>query len=171
MTFMDSIHKLDHFVVNRVTNYNINFGAMITADATACMPQGNMATIAAAVAPISLLPVAVLLGAANGNGKEIKVSPTVAVNTTSNTADSAIVMSKRKEVIDAASSSSAAASTKSRTTNGKEPLINLCQFPTYAVTNDCMKLCVHAFTHSRKWVTGNTKTIMGSIAHEPLSYH
>jgi hypothetical protein len=50
ISFTDSIHKLDHFVVNRATNDSVNIGAMATADAAACMPQGKMATIAAAVA-------------------------------------------------------------------------------------------------------------------------
>jgi hypothetical protein len=67
MSFIDSIHELDHFVVNRVTNDSVNVGIMATADDAACMPQGNMATVAATVAHISLLPVTVILGAANGN--------------------------------------------------------------------------------------------------------
>jgi hypothetical protein len=70
MSFMDSIQELDHFVLNRVTNDSINVGTMATADSAACMPQGNMATIAAIVACVSLLPVAVILGAVNGKERD-----------------------------------------------------------------------------------------------------
>jgi hypothetical protein len=98
-----------------------------------------------------------------------KICPTVAANAISNTTNTAIAMSKRKKVIHAAWSSSVAVSKKSRTTKGKEPPINLCQFQTYQVTNDCLKHCVHAITHGRKWVTGNPNTITGSIDHKPLS--
>ncbi len=171
MSFTDSIHELDNFMVNRATNDSINIGAMATADAAADMPQGNMPTIAAAIACVSLSLVVVLLSTANGNGKEIKVCPTVAADTASNTADTTTAMSKRKKVIDASSSSSAAASKKSRTTKGKKPPINLCQFLTYAVINNCMKQNVHAIAHSRKGVTGNAKMITGSIAHESSSNH
>ncbi len=108
-----------------------------------------------------------LLSAANGNGKEIKICPTVVANPASNTADTAVAMSERKKVIDAASSYSATASKKSKTAKGKEPPINLCQVPTYAVTYNCMKHCIYAITHGRKWVTGNARTITGSVAHKP----
>jgi hypothetical protein len=130
-----------------------------------------MATVAAAIAHVSLLPVTVVLGAANSDGEEIKVCPTVAADTTIDTADTLVAMSKRKKVLDAALSASAAALKKSRTTKSKKPPINLCQFPTYAVTNNCMKHCVNAITHGRKWVTGNLRTITGSIANKPLSNH
>jgi hypothetical protein len=73
MSFTDTIHKLDHFVVNRATNDSVSIGIMATAYADACMPQGNMATIATPVPCVSLLPVAVLLSAVDSNGKEIKV--------------------------------------------------------------------------------------------------
>jgi hypothetical protein len=129
MSYTDSIHVLDHFVVSRATNDNINVGAVATADTVVCMPQGSMATIAANVACISLLPVTVILGAANNNGKEIEVRPKVAADTTVDTADTLVVMSKRKKVLNAASLASVVASKKSRITKGKEPPINLCQFP------------------------------------------
>ncbi len=166
MSFTDSIHVLDHFMVSRATNDYVNVGAVATADTAACMPQGTMATIVAAIVCVPLLPVTVILGAAN----EIEVFPKlllIAVNTTS----TLVAMSKRRKVFDAALLVSAAASKKSRTTKGKEPPINLCQYLTYAVTNNCMKHCVHAITHGRKWVTGNARTFAGSIANEPLSNH
>ncbi len=71
MSFTDYIHELDHFMVNRATNDSINVGAMATADAAACMPQGNMAAIATAVAHISQLLVVVLLSTVNRNGKDL----------------------------------------------------------------------------------------------------
>jgi hypothetical protein len=70
------------------------------------MPQGNMATIAVAIAPVFLSLVAVLLRATNGNGKEVEVCRKVAANAAPNTADATFAMSKRKKVINAASSSS-----------------------------------------------------------------
>jgi hypothetical protein len=106
MSFTDSIHKPDHFLVSRVTNDNINVGAVATADATACMPQGNMATIAAAIARISLSPVTVILGPANGNGKEIEICPTVAADAVIDTTDTLVAISKRKKVLDATLSAS-----------------------------------------------------------------
>jgi hypothetical protein len=171
MSIMDSIQGLDHLVVNRATNDSVNVGTMATADATPCTPQGNMATIAAAVAHVSLLLVVVLLSAAHGNGEEIKVCPTVAANTASDTADTAVAMSKRQKVIDAALLSSPAALKKSKTTKGKEPPINLYQISTYAVTNNCMKYHIHAITHGRKWVAGNARMITRSVAPKLLSDH
>ncbi len=171
MSFTDSIHLLDHVVVSRATNYNVSVGAVATADTAACMPQGAMATIAAAVACISLLPVKVIPGAAHDDGEEIKVYPTVAVDAAVDTAGTFIAMSKRKKVLDAMSLASVAASKKSRTTKGKEPPINLCQYPSCAVTNDCMKHRVHAITHGRKWVAGNTRTITGSATNKSSSNH
>ncbi len=135
MSFTDSIHELDHFVVSRGTNDNVNVGAVATADTAACMSQSNMATIAAAVACNSLSPVTVILGAANSNGEEIKVCLTVSADAAIDTADTLVAMSKKKKVLDVASLASVAAWKKSRTTKDKEPPINLCQFPTYAVTN------------------------------------
>jgi hypothetical protein len=171
MSFTDSMHKLDHFVKSRVANDSINIGVMTTAAAAVRVPQGNMATTAAAAAAarVSLSRATVLLGAADSddNSKEIKVCPAVvAADAIADTTVTAVAVSKRKKVIDAASLPSAAALKKSRTAKEgkKDPLVSLFQFPTYVVTNDCKKHCVHAITHGRKWVAGNMKTINGSVA-------
>jgi hypothetical protein len=120
----------------------------------------------AASACVSLSPATVLLGAADSNNdsKEINAA---------NTAVTAGAVSKRKKVVDATSLSSAAASKKSRTTkeDKKDNPVNLFQFPTYVVTNDCKKHHVHTITHGRKWVAGDMKRINGSVAKEPLSNH
>ncbi len=147
---------------------------MATAATAVHVPQGNMATTAAAAvaARVSLSPAMVLLGAADNNDESKEINATNTAVTAANTAATAVAVNKRKKVVDA-SSSSAAASKKSRTAKEgkKDPPVNLFQFLTHLVTNNCKKHHVHAITHGRKWVAGDAKTINGSIAKEPLSNH
>jgi hypothetical protein len=127
---------------------------------------------AAAAACVSLSPAMVLLSAADSNNDSKEINATNTAVTAADTAATTVAVNKKKKVIDA-SSSSVAASKKSRTAKEgtKDPPVNLFQFPTYVVTNDCKKHCIHATTHGRKWVAGDATMINGSIAKEPSSNH
>ena len=128
---------------------------------------------AAAAACVSLSPATVLLGAADSDNNSKEIDTTNTAVTTTATAATTAAVNKRKKVVNAALLSSAAASKKSRTANEgkKDPPVNLFQFPTYVVTNNCKKHCIHAITHSRKWVAGDMTTINRSVAKEPSSNH
>jgi hypothetical protein len=67
---------------------------------------------------------------------------------------------------------STAPTTKKGKTTGKKKAakpIDLCMMPMWAKTTNGASHCVMAITNGQKWVVGNTVTINGDVADEPLS--